>query len=220
MKNRAFGRWQAGMALVVLAAPGCLVKETAQTIYLERDGSVTWTIVERDVRSDGGTAGDRAREEASFSMAARAGRHPVALALERLDPLEVRTTIVRGERPYGVITAARFARIDALMARFIEAAGLEGVSTMDQQDGIVTWTFEIAERVSDATASESKDDQVDALADGFDGCRFVLSTGHFTHAVGFELSEDRQTATIHFPDETKAPEKVRLQFSLTWAEHE
>ena len=217
----------AGLGIVALMTSACLSRDTSKTIYLEPDGTVTWTVVENEVRDfDGKTAEDRAREEAEFVAAFRGERHPVALALGRLDPMSVRTNILRAERPYTVLTQARFLRLDWLMTRFFIKLGFEATSsTLDWQDGTVTWTltaFEPAD--TDAAHSPGEDKAVDVLLESFDHCRFVLAAGHFTSAVGFELSNDARVATFQDPDRNsdQASEDTssnkRLHFSLTWTE--
>ncbi len=208
----------AGLAIVALLTTGCLDKDTTQTIYLEADGSVTWTVLEKDIRSDGATADDRAREEYEFFAAARVERHPVALAFARLDPTDVLTTMVRDQRPYAVFTEARFPRLDMLMARFVEAAGLDGASTLERRGGTVTWTLTV---YGESASSEwrGEDKAVDALAGSFEGCRFVLAAGRFTSAVGFELSGDKRAATLRLPKDSPEPDDA-LRLSLTWVEVE
>ena len=49
-----------GLAAVSFLASGCLIKDTTQTVYLEPDGTVTWSVLEKDVRSDAPRAEDRA----------------------------------------------------------------------------------------------------------------------------------------------------------------
>ena len=42
--------WIILAALAAIPAAGCLVGERSHTLYLEPDGSVTWTATERDIR--------------------------------------------------------------------------------------------------------------------------------------------------------------------------
>src|SRR6266852_1993741 len=95
------------LTCVTFLTAGCLTKETNQTIYLEPDGTVTWTVLEKDVRSDREKAEDRTREEAEYFSAASVARHPVALAFASLEPISVRTTLLRAVPPYAVFVDAR-----------------------------------------------------------------------------------------------------------------
>jgi len=205
------------LGVVALLASGCLVKDTTETIYLEPHGAVTWSVLEKDVRSDEKRAQDRAREENAFSAAAAAERHPIAIAFARLNAADVRTVIVRDRRPFTVLTEARFPRLDTLMAAFAAQAGARATSALDRRDGLVTWTWTISEDDSVERGDDGK--EMSALADSFEGCRFVLSAGHFISAVGFELSHDRNVATLRIPDATHGTGPADpLRFSLIWTE--
>ena len=210
----------AGLAAVGLMTTACLVKDTTQTIYLEADGTVIWTILQKDVRSNDKTAEGRAREETEFVEAVSAGRDPVALGFGRLDPISMRTDILRAERPYTVLTRARFARLDWLMARWV---GTQGTSALERQDGTTRWTLTVNPESHSSASKDKEDASDDALSDSFEHCRFVLAAGHFTSAVGFELSSDGRVATIQFPDHHESDDAGSakpLYFSLTWTEAE
>ena len=217
MKSRIVGI--GSLASVVLLATGCLTKDVIQTIYLEPDGSVTWSVIEKEVRSDGKRLEDRLREEGRFITDAAAERHPVALAFSRLDATDVRTLILRAARPYTVFTEAHFTRIDTLMERFASAGGGRATSVLDRHDGVVTWTL----TVSDADGAPARDEDriVDALSDSFEGCAFVLSAGRFVSAHGFGLSDDKRAATLHVPEHVPGGgPTAMLLFSLTWTDTE
>jgi len=207
------------LAAVSILTPGCLIKDTTETIYLEPDGSVTWTVLEKDVRSGEKTATARAREDTDYIAAATAERHPIALAFSRLDPMDVRTQILRAERPYAVLTVARFTRLDVLMERFAETIGSTATSVLDRHDGVVTWTWTVSD--DDGAPAQEQDKGVDALGDSFEHCRFVLSAGRFVSAEGFELSDDKREATLRIPDKSNGTSPTALlRFSLTWTEVE
>ncbi len=205
------------LAAASILTPGCLIKDTTETIYIEPDGTVTWTVLEKDVRSNEKTATARAQEDTDYISAATAERHPIALAFSRLDPAEVRTQILRAERPYAVLTVARFARLDVLMDRFAETIGASSTSVLDRHDGVVAWTWTVHE--DDRASTQEEDKSVHALGDSFEHCRFVLSAGRFVSAEGFELSDDKREATIQIPDTPKGTSPA-ARFSLTWTEGE
>jgi hypothetical protein len=207
------------LAAVSILTPGCLVKDTTETIYLEPDGSVTWTVLERDVRSDEKAATARARENAEYISAVTAERHPIALAFSRLGPADVRTQVLRADRPYTVLTIARFARLDVVMERFAEAVGGAATSVLDRHDGVVTWTWTVGD--DEGAPAREQNEGVQALGDSFEQCRFVLSAGSFVGAEGFELSDDKRVATLRIPDKSSGTSATTpLRFSLTWAEVE
>jgi hypothetical protein len=197
---------------------GCLVRDTTETIYLEPDGGFTWTVLESDVRSDEKTPAARAREDANYIAAAIDERHPIALAFSPLGPVDVRTHVLRAERPYTVLTIARFARFDMVMERFGAAIGGTATSVLERRDGLVSWIWTVGE---DGAPAQPKDEGVQALADSFERCRFVLSVGHFVSADGFELSDDKRVATLRIPEQpSTANPAAPLRFELTWTEGE
>jgi len=215
---RKTGIGWAWVVTATLTAPGCLIKDVSQTVYLEPGGAVTWLVLERDVRSDGHTPQDRAREEADYFEAVATGQHPVALAFSRLHPMGVRTAILRAERPYSVLTEGRFTSLDQLMGLFASNLGVRASSTLDRHPGGVTWTF----TVYDDPMSSVEDEAMNALADFLDGGRFVLVSGQFTSAAGLELSDDQRTATLRVRAEVAddGSSQGPRRFSLTWMEGE
>ena len=93
--------------LLLLAPAGCLQKETTQNLYLSADGSVRWTVEETNVYSDEADAGARFTEEQLYIGPALIGAHRAALALQALGPdAPIRTTVVRDERPFHVLTSS------------------------------------------------------------------------------------------------------------------
>jgi hypothetical protein len=205
------------LSVVALFASGCLIQDTTQTIYLEPDGSVTWSVLQRNVRSDEKRLDDRLREEGRFITDATAERHPIKLAFLRLNATDVRSLIVRAARPYTVLTEARFPQLDTLMEQFASAGGGRATSRLDRHDGVISWTLAVSD--DDGPPVRDGDKIINALGDSFDGCRFVLTAGRFISADGFELSDDKRIATLRVPnDRPTASPGATLRFSLTWTD--
>ena len=88
-----------------LVLTGCLDKETTHTLYLDaKSGEVTWTVLERDIRSDAESAAAREEEELDYLDLFAKTRHPVAAGLDVLRPFELEARMLRGERPYTAMT--------------------------------------------------------------------------------------------------------------------
>jgi hypothetical protein len=222
-KGETMGKRCIGWILIPVIGvltPGCLVRDVKQTVYVEPDGSATWTVLEDRVRSDGQTPTAREPEERDYFDAVQAGRHEAALALAKLDPLSLRTVMLRTDRPYAALIEARFARFDELMAAVALnlVDGARADSAFDRQRGVVTWTFTVS--LEPRTTSETQD--LSPLTDFFSGGTVLLAHGHFTNAVGFDLSADKRAATAHIMDvlleDASRPEPFR--FTLTWTEGE
>ena len=180
------------LLLLACATTGCLRKATTHTLYLSPDGAVNWTVDESNVYSDEADHGQRIAEEQAFIGPALIGGHRVALGLQAIAPDGlVRTTVIRDERPYQVVTSARFTRVDRMFERLFDEAGVTASVTLDHQDGRqhlrmqFDFTREIAERDSPAVA----------LLEDFENFRFVLTEGRFVAGGGFDVP-DRQTAVV------------------------
>src|SRR5688500_6906590 len=101
------------IGLAVMAA-GCLQKETEHTLYLSPDGMVSWLVVEKNVYSDTTDRAARSKEEQEYIVHAARDAHGISRALLLLDPTDLRTRIVRNERPFVVTTAARYQSVERL----------------------------------------------------------------------------------------------------------
>ena len=200
-----------GVVLTAAACSGCLQKAVTQTIYVAPSG-VVWSAIERDVRSDEKAPADRIREEHDYSLAASAGRHPMAEAFRRLGAQSVTTTWLRRERPYSVMTEARFADIRQLATAILRDAGARGDVTL-VRDGCQT---KFGVRVDlDPAPEPSGDGALGELLTELETYRFVLTEGHFVSADGFEIEED---GTIAVPDKTKTATDGILTLALVWAD--
>jgi hypothetical protein len=189
-----------------LASAACLVKETSNTLYLDGDGAVTWSILDRNVRSDDD-------DERTYFTAVQCDEHDVARGFRNLDGRDVSTTILRAVRPYSVLTEARFAGLDLLGQVILDRLRARGTSTMVRNaDGSLTWRL-----VVEGMFSEPSDDEVDKIAGAFAGDRLtvILTEGRFLAAEGFKFDGDE--AVLITDDETADDhEMFPLVVSLTW----
>ena len=209
---RAFSKVYGIVAvLVVLATTGCLRKEVTHTVYVSPAG-LTWSVIERDVRSDHAEPPAKMAEEQDYILGARAGRHPVALALRSLGATRVDTTILRSDRPFTVVTDARFMDPGELARALLRQAHVRGDATIER-DGCER-TLRVWIDV-DADQGEHADETASALLDGLSTYRIVLTEGRFLRADGFRIEEDGVVATPH-PD--VEPVDGILRVSLTWSE--
>jgi hypothetical protein len=200
-----------GAVLMAAACSACLRKEVTQTIYLSPSGAV-WSVSERDVRSDHNVPADRIREEHDYYLAASAGMHPVALAFRRLGAQSVTTTWLRRERPYSVMTDARFPDVRLLVVAILRDAQAQGDVTL-VRDGCQT---KFGVRVDlNSPPDSAGDSALDALLTDLDTYRFVLTEGRFVSADGFEIEDDGAVAV---PDAKKTATDGILTLALAWAD--
>jgi hypothetical protein len=201
------------LTALILPAAGCLVKDTTHTLYVDRQGSLTWLALETDVRAVDDDPAVRAREEAAYAEEAAAGDHGVARALARLRPTDLRTVTIRDRAPYAVATEARFASLDGAASQLIAALGVPGRSRLTRDGGLTRWRLEI----DLATPAAGDDDSLTALAEDVDRYRVVLTDGRFVDAVGFALRDDGRTA-VPLAQDLDALERdgQPLVLELTW----
>ena len=205
-----------GLLLVAVVAEGCLRKSTVHTVYLSPDGSAKWTVEESHVFSDEEDPGARFTEEQSYIGAALIGEHPIARGLQGLTPDSlVSTTVVRDERPFHVITEARFARIDRAFERLFGEAGIKAKAALEHVEGRqrlrITLDFSVA--------IQERETPVLALLEEFGQYRFVLTEGRFVAGGGFD-TPDRATAVLSREAQAAIDEAIEartpIELMLSW----
>ena len=195
---------------VLLASAGCLQKQVTHTLYLSPAGEVAWSALEADVRSDERAADKRAAEENQYVASVAAGQHPIAAALVALGGQSATTRWLRRERPYSVLSEARFANVRQLAEAILGDAGLPGEAKLATAGCRTTLTIRV--KVDDAATSEGET-ATSALLEELDRYRIVMTEGRLVYADGFLLDADGVVAT---PDKGKeAPDGV-LTLVLTW----
>jgi hypothetical protein len=213
--NRLF---RTGSILLALLAAGCLQKDTTHTLYLSPDGSLRWTVEEFNVHSDEADAGSRLAEEQAYIGPALIGGHRAAAGLQAIGPLGVvNTTIIRDERPFHVVTDARFLRIDYAFVQLLKQSGAKGSAALEGSDDRHTLRirFDFSQEIDET------DRPAAALLDDFGKFRFVLAEGHFVAGGGFDVP-DRTRAVVSrewmAAMEDALAAKRTIELALTWTE--
>jgi len=196
-------------AAAALVSTGCLQKEVTHTIYISPD-AVVWSALEKDVRSDEQDVLKRATEEQDYLLAVGAGNHPVAAALRRLGARPIVTSRVRPERPYTVMTEARFADLRQLALALLRGAGLTGDVSLTR-DGCRT-SFSLRAEVPDADHLDAE--SIEPLLEDLDRYRLVLTQGRFTSAEGFVIQPDGAVALF---DGGANADATSVALKLAWA---
>jgi hypothetical protein len=200
--------------VLLCGTAACIDKETRHTLYLSPDGSLQWTVLEQNIGSDKHNVPDRDAEEREFMQAASFGNGGVAVALNLLGASDVRTQIIRAERPYTVITDARFAHVDALATRILEELALTGSAHLTRSGDRVTLSVQVLVPEEEEENSAATGDSVYALVDELERYRIVLTDGLFDAADGFELHGN--VAVPIAPDPDVIVTQGRWDLSLTW----
>ena len=213
MRNR---RSLTALIPVALLATGCLQKETSHTLCLSPDGQVAWIASESTVYSDTAEPAGRRAEEQAYLAAALAGEHAIGLALEALAPSgEVRTTVLRREAPFFVMTEATFPSVESLLQRLLEDAPAVVTARSARDGGRSTLTIDL-DFSADVPERESP---VRAILDDVDDLRIVMTEGRFVSGAGFDIANG--TAARLSRDWIEQAEKAlqakgRIQMTLTW----
>ena len=201
---------------VALASAGCLQKEATHTLYMAADGGVAWVAVEANVYSDDGDPGKRAAEEQAYIGPALLGGHRVARGLQALEPSSlVRTTVVRDQRPFHVITEASFARVDTVLERLLTENGLPARVTTEREESGARLRI----RFDFSRTFVERDTPASALLEDLEHFVFVLPDGTFIEGGGFEIA-DRARARLSkeaFDAIDKAmTERRSIELTLAW----
>lgn len=200
------------MTAAVLSA-GCLLKDVAETWYLDENGAVTWVVAEKDVRSDAQAPADRDEEERAYYQSVKQENHPAARAFRALGADKLRTRILRGELPFTVVTEGRFSGLDVLGQRVIIATGLAGSSVVTRDDNTFDWTFTVRDPHAE---SPKADEDVTALMSDLDKLQVVLTKGHFDSGQLFTISKDRRVATFDESQLKDVDENTVVVLRLRW----
>lgn len=201
------------LALAALSTTACLEKETTHTLYLSPGGAVAWTVMERDVRSAEADRAARDAEEQQYLAAVLAGEHDMAAALAALEPLRVQTRVLRRERPFTVLTEARFARIEDLGNAILGAFRVPGSVWLETGPEVTTLRIHLDVRAMNT--EEGNDTPVAALFDDeLASYRIVLTDGAFVSAEGFALGS-RGTTAQPMPASDDLPKEI-IDLSLSW----
>ena len=209
---------RAGFLVIWAAATtGCLQKDATHTLYLTPTGGVSWVAVEANVCSDESEPGKRAAEEQAYIGPALLGSHPVARGLQALEPASlVRTTVVRDERPFHVITEASFTRVDSMLQRLLTESGLPTrVALSEESDRTrLRIVFDFSRTVYE------RDTPARALLEDLEHFVFVLQEGSFIAGGGFEVPDRgraRLTKEAFDAIDAAMTERRAIELTLAWS---
>ncbi len=200
---------------IAMLSGGCLVKDTTATLCLEPDGSVTWTVIERNIHATGDAPADRQREEEEFMAEVAADRHPNAVAFRDMGGTDARTDVISSRWPFAVLTEARFPDIARVVQNYFDRAGMKVESTLRRDGTRTTWTLVLD--MSDETESGGSDasGSLDAMPDA-ELPIVVIQHGQFIDATGFDISDDGRLARPQDQSKRDWDREPRLVLSLTW----
>lgn len=194
--------------LGLLSTTACLRKDLIHTLYISPTG-VTWSAIEKDVRSDEEDPGNRLLEEQDYILGARTGQHGVARALRAIGGT-VDTTILRRDRPFTVLTQAGFRDLAAVAAGIIKSSRVRGDASIERDGCEKTFRAWL-----DLESHTGEDTDVSELIGQATSYRLVLTEGRFLRAEGFTIEEEGAVAVPNVP---VTLEDGTVRVSLTWKE--
>jgi hypothetical protein len=200
--------------VLALAASGCILGHTTHHIYLEADGTVTWVVLETELRSDAADPAERRREEAELMTAAAAWSHPAAQALATLGAGSLRREVVRDRRPYALWTEARFTSPEVLVRTLLEGLDIPAHVTQERTAGGARLTVQL---IVTEDVGEEMDDALTALLADAEDYRIAPASGRFVAAEGFTLVDDG-AAAVPCPDLETAISNGALTLALEWVD--
>lgn len=193
----------AGLVMAALVTGACVEREVTQVVYLRPDGSATWTILEREVRSTADDHLKRESEETEYRHSRLEGGNPLTSSLDLLGAHELRTVWLRHERPFAVWTEGSFSSIASLADRLMLELGVVGTAELILGDSTAALEIRVDRLATEsrlATWSPSGVEEL-LLADRF---TISLTKGRFVEAIGLELSSD---GTEAIPIEPEDPDE-------------
>ena len=217
-----------GLSAALALVGGCVRKETTHTLYLRPDGAVTWITLEKYIRSDEEDPQERRDEDEAFLAGVRSGEHKLTRALEMLGATSVEARILRDERPYMVMTEARFGSIDEVIQSFMDQAGAPINAELSREGDRVRLTISCdLAALAESTQQESSDDDrlevLEVLLEDAENYRVVLTEGEFVDARGLTIEEEGTLAVLVEQDEDQIAEIEEVDddgnvviYSLTW----
>lgn len=196
------------IAVLALAAAGagCIEKDSRSVIYLDPDGSLTWTVLETDVRSNSEKPDERAQEEAEYRRTMLSNPTPLVALFESLGGRSVSRTVLKDTVPFEVHTSARFDRIDSVFERMCAAATYSCLAHTEIDGGRTTLVVEMLGELDGPGPDQG------GVLDALEELKFVLIEGRFVAASGFVLDGTR-TAKI---DDKAGDGDEPVTLTLTW----
>jgi len=202
-------------AALLIAASACIQEENAVTLFLDPNGQVTWSILEKNVRSDSKSRDERQTEESQFIVAARVHQHPAMTGLQRLAASDIKDSILQDKPPYTVMTEGHFRNLEEMGRRLFVAYRIRGTSVVTHDREKFIWMLTIESVPGDLAEQDTA--ELSALF----GTKLhvALREGEFVEADGFSISDDRRLAELAgdlFEDrkESDPPKVVKLVWRM------
>ena len=146
----------------------------------------------------------------------RAGEHAISAALWQLDPYDLRSDLLRADRPFVVFNEAWYPSVEDLGREILLQLEIEGSFELEITEDGGRFVLRMYWHDGDVEDEETVDGLLPLLTELGD-YKLVLAEGEFVEAHGFEIVEDCTAAIPLEPGEEEYGENGALIYSLTWA---
>lgn len=221
----AVDRTRIPLVLVVVAAiglTGCLLMRSSHTVYLEEDGSVTWTVLERDVRSDADKAWERSKEEVEYLDAIRSGEHSALQVFDVLGAMRIDSRFLRSRRPYTFLIEGRFESIDGMIQALIDEAEIPAFVELETRGrwSRLVWTIDwwaLEDRMEMEDDGTPFQETLWDLLSSADDFQLQLAKGNFVDALHFSI-EGNRAVPVEPEEEAVDAADGFLTYCLIWTQ--
>lgn len=209
------------LAVLVATTTGCFEIQGKHTLYLTPDGTLTWTVLEEEIRLNDATGEEEALTADEFLDLVAANRHDAAITLAALHPSSLNNRILREEPPQAIVTEAHFPGIDRVYQNFFDLLEIPASAELriEEERTRMEATFWVwsEEPEEPEEGDELRQVNGEILLALLCECRIVLTEGRFVEAVNFEIVEGGRVAIPIDFDTTEAEENnTPIVLSLTW----
>jgi len=211
------------LVTVVASSVACFEIQGKHTLYLSPDGTVTWTVLEEEIRLGADTPEKKRLNEEDFAKRVAEREHETARSLEALHPGSLDARILREEAPQSILTEARFPAIDLLYRNLFDLYGMRADTDFTRREGFDRFVVEFwIENDEESGDDPDAEDEIASYSDEILlalllDCRIVLTEGRFVEAVGFEILDDgKAVKPLEIDDEDAKEHRRPVTLSLTW----
>jgi hypothetical protein len=212
MRNRTL----ALLLVAVIPLTGCLQKDTSTTIYVRDDGTVEWSVLDRDVRSDEEDAGKRAEEERTYIDAILGWTDDLTKGFAALGGTNIRSVVFRDRAPFSTRRSADFEHLNQIWERAFKSCQIPHGLELKTDGVVTTWTMVVQVDPAPESPDTCDSKAISAVLSDSDHLRIMLESGKFVSATGFTIVSADTVELEDIVEDTVRANNGVVTFSLTW----
>lgn len=206
------------LALGLILLAGCIRSTRHDMLVVTEDDAVTWTVIERNVRSDKTDPAERLAEETKHLAPIAEGNYRLYQAFPAAGGVATTCDLVRAKRPYVIYTEGAFTDLEAVGRAILQATQLGGTCELTREGRTRTWRLTLYKPAGELPEATAEAETAIALLAGIAEAEFLLDVGRFTAATNFEVDDNGEVARIATEalQGTLQEAGETLELSLTW----